>query len=275
MNNKIYCSTGTMVGRVNDFDLDILFKAAPEIECDGFEFMFYPVMYERMRRDMPRIKREMHESDIRYPVTHLDKDIGIYLSCSENGYKEKALDMFRINCEVAADLGSFKTVLHLWGGLPSDKYMENNISLVEDLYDISEEYGLILCIENVPCALFDPLTHWKEIMKTSDRATFIYDTRFSAFHELHDEFINSGLFESSRIAHMHVSDFVGPPHDFASLRPIPHLGKGIAGLDALLSRIAPIYHNSITLESPEIHPDTTYPERINEDIRYIRERTQP
>lgn len=272
MNNAIYCSTGTMVGRVNDFNLDIFLDAADKINCAGFEFMMYPVMYERYPTDIPKVIEAAKQKNISFPVIHTDKDIGIWLSCSQPGWREKAFEAFDFNCKIGEMLGSRKAVLHLWGGDPSDRYVKNNISCVPELFKIAGDHGLLLVIENVPCAKGDPLTHWGEIKEAYPDAKFIYDTRFSAFHEQHNAFLDSGFFTDGSIEHIHVSDYTGPAHSFDSLRPIPHLGKGSAGLDSLLADIFRVYHGSVTLESPEIHPDRTYPDRINEDIAFIRKR---
>ena len=274
MNNKIYCSTGAIVGRMNDFDLDIFINCAEELECEGFEFMVHPQFRERYEKDMQRMERAIKEKKISFPVIHTDKDIGIYLSCTRQGYRERAIETFTFNCDAGKELGCKKAVLHLWGGPPSDRFIENNISLVPLLYEIAQSRDLQLLIENVPCAKGDPLSHWKAIKKVYPDAGFIYDTRFSAFHEQHKAFLESGFFEDGSIAHMHISDYVGPPRDFTSLRPIPHLGQGIAEIDKLLRKVSEIYGGTITLESPEIHTDHTEPDKINKDLRFIKERTR-
>lgn len=264
--SKIYVSSGTMVGRINSFNHKIFTENAPYIGCDGFELMIFPTFFEKYDDVMPDLER----AGLHIPVTHADKDIGKYLSCSEEGYRERALTEFEKNCAVAEIVGSKKTVLHLWGDLVSDTFIENNISCIDALLEIAERHSQRLLIENVPCVSKDPYTHLKRIADKYPELKFIYDTRFSAFHSQHETFLSSGWFENGRIDHVHVSDYIGPVGDFKSLRPIPHLGKGIAELDKLLSRIKSLYSGTYTLESPEMHPDRTYTDKINEDVEFIR-----
>ena len=98
----------------------------------------------------------------------------------------------------------------------------------------------------------------------------MYDVRFGAFHEQNERIVLSGALSDGRIDHVHLSDYVGPPHDFASLRPILHLGKGIIGLEALLSRIAEAYHGTLTLESPEILEAGCAVDVINQDLSFVK-----
>ncbi len=264
--SKIYVSTGTMVGRINDYNYKIFTDNAPYIDCDGFEFMVFPTFFDRYEEVTSALER----SGRRFPVTHADKDIGKYLSCFETGYREKAMTEFEKNCRAAARLGSQRIVLHLWGDMPSDKYIDNNISCLDCLLEISGKYSLRLLVENVPCVMHDPYSNLLKIERKYPDITFVYDTRFSAFHSQHEVFLNSGWFENGRIEHIHVSDFAGPELNFGSLRPIPHLGKGIAKLSELLPKISRVYNGTYTLESPEMHPDCTYPDLINKDVEFIR-----
>ena len=45
---KILCSTGTMIGRPNGRDYRLIEKYAPQLHCDGFEFMMYSSWYEEV-----------------------------------------------------------------------------------------------------------------------------------------------------------------------------------------------------------------------------------
>ena len=274
MNNKIYVSMGTMVGRTNGYNTGTMFDASGKLFCDGFEYMFYPLIYDDPEGHAGYTNRMAKERAMTFPVIHLDKNLCVYLSCSEPGYREKALSDFEVNCRFAKAIGSEKGVLHLWGDRVSDRYFDSCLGMIGELYDIAESYGVLLLVENTPCVISDPLSNFRRLMDKEERVRFIFDTRLSAFHEQHDAFLGSGLFESGMIRHVHVSDFTGPAHDFSGLRPIPHLGCGVADLDRLLREIAKIYDGSITLESPEIHEDRTCPELINRDVEYIRERTR-
>ena len=40
-NNKILCSTGVFIGRINNGDHTLIKKIAPRLHCDGLELMMY------------------------------------------------------------------------------------------------------------------------------------------------------------------------------------------------------------------------------------------
>ncbi len=266
--SKIYVSSGTIVGRINGFNHKLFIESAPYLECDGFEFMIFPTFFEKCKSVMGDLER----AGLSIPITHADKDIGKYLSCSEEGYRERAICEFNKNCEVAKLLGSKKIVLHLWGDLVSDRFIENNFSCLYELADAANKHSVKLLIENVPCAVKNPYFHLCRAANEYPNIKFVFDSRFSAFHMQHALFLESGWFENGRIDHVHISDYIGPSGDFASLRPIPHLGEGIAELDWLLNKIKNIYDGTYTLESPEMHADFTCIDKINKDLEFIKSR---
>ena len=266
MNNKIYCSSGTIVGRINNYNYRLFTESISEIEADGFELMmvaaYYPVLSELISA--------VEGSGAPIPVIHAEKDIGEAFAESDHDVLKRAFDAFEINCRVGKHFDSEKIVLHLWSGLVSDRFFANNLSALPYLYDIASKYSLELLIENVPCVLRDPFTNLSEIDEKYPYSKFIFDTRFGAFHEQTDRFLSSEWLTNGKIAHMHFSDYVGPAHDFSSLRPIPHLGCGLVGFDSIMPTIAEKYHGSITLVSPELHADGPDTEKLNLDLRYIR-----
>ena len=265
MKNKLYCSTGTMVGRANGWNHRLFIENGKDIEADGFELMMVKAYYEKL--DI--VVRDCVKSGLYFGVIHAEKDIGYYLGGDEDDQVE-ALRLFRINCEVGKAIGAEKLVLHLWSGPRSDNDLAKNLLMLDALYEIADEYGIRLLIENVPCALNDPITNLKRVLERKSMAQFVYDVRFGAFHEQNDIILSSGALCDGRIDHIHVSDYEGPPHDFASLRPILHLGKGIIGMDTLLPKILRDYHGTLTLESPEILESGCAVDAINQDLAYIK-----
>lgn len=265
MNNKIYCSTGTMVGRDNGWNHRIFIDFGHEIEADGFELMMVKAYYEKL----DRLVADATASGLFFGVIHAEKDIGLLLGGEEDDRKE-ALRLFRLNCSVGAAVGAEKIVLHLWSGKISDTCLSVNLGSLEALYAIAAEFGLLLLIENVPCVKNDPISNLTRVAVLHPGAKFVYDLRFGAFHEQNEEILSSGALSDGSIDHVHLSDYVGPPHDFASLRPILHLGQGIIGLSSLLPRIALLYHGTITLESPEILATGCGLDAINRDLAFIR-----
>ncbi|MBE6608079.1 MAG: sugar phosphate isomerase/epimerase [Ruminococcaceae bacterium] len=266
MNNKIYCSSGTMVGRINNYNYNLFTENIKEIEADGFELMmvaaYYPVLSELISA--------IEKTGANIPVVHAEKDIGEAFAETDRDILSKAFDAFETNCRVGKHLASEKIVLHLWSGLVSDSFFKNNLAALPYLYDIAAKYSLELLIENVPCTTADPFSNLSAIDEKYPHVNFIFDTRFGAFHEQTDKFLSSEWLTNGKIRHMHFSDYVGPAHDFRSLRPIPHLGCGLVGFDSIMPVISEKYHGSITLESPELHAEGPDTEKLNNDLRYIK-----
>ncbi len=270
MNNKIFCSSGTVVGRVNNYNYRLFTENAKDIEADGFELMMIKAYYDCL----PELISEICKKGLFMPVIHAEKDIGIAFVEKNPDIREKSFELFELNCSVGKAVGAKKIVFHLWSGLISDSFYENNLDALPRLCEISEKYGLTLLIENVPTTRHDPFSNLLEIEKRYPYINFIFDTRFGAFHEQTDKFLSSKWLENGKIAHMHFSDFIGPPRDFSALRPILHLGEGIVGFDSIMPQIREKYHGSITLESPEIHENGPDIEKINRDLRYMRKNTE-
>ncbi len=266
MNNKIYCSTGTIVGRINNFNYRLFTENHKNIRADGFELMMVKAYYALI----PELCREIERAGAKIAVVHAEKDIGGFLSETDTEVLKKAFSDFEANCKVAQTLGAQKIVFHLWSAPSSDTRFENNLSTLPYLCEIADKSSVELLIENVPCTLGDPFTRLSQIEEKYPDVRFIFDTRFGAFHEQTDKFLSCDWLSGGKIAHMHFSDYIGPAHDFSSLRPIPHLGKGLVGFDRIMPIISGKYSGSITLESPEIHEGCEGLDKINADLDYIR-----
>lgn len=261
---EIYCSTGAFVGRINNRNHMLIPEAAKKVDCDGFEFMVCNSWYENFDKICQDIK------GTNFPVIHLDKDIGEFLSRNTPSDREAAFMKFRENCRVAKLLGCKKSVLHLWGGLPSDGHMESNFSAYPELKKISEDYEILLTVENIPCNTYDPLTHWRELIKIDPDVKFTVDTRFLAFHGQFDEFYQGEFM--SRIEHVHVSDWSADIMEWAKLRPIPHPGEGFIDFKEFFTQMVRFdYEGSVTLESPSMLEKGLDSESLNADLEYVRE----
>lgn len=94
-----------------------------KINCDGFEFLMYNSWYE----DWEQIAEYLAKTEVEFPVFHIEKQVGELISRNEAGDIEQAHKLFEINCKMAKKLGAERLVLHLWGGLPSDRNIHINI----------------------------------------------------------------------------------------------------------------------------------------------------
>ncbi len=229
MKNKILCSTGALIGRWNCRDFTLLTGCVDALECDGFEFMMYNPWHERV----DELTAFLKTLDTEFPVFHTEKDIGNLISRNEDGDNETAIALFEKNCAIAREIGSEKLVLHLWGGIDSDKDINNNISVYKRLREISDDFGLLLTVENVVCNRADPTTNLNKLISVCPDAVCTFDTKMSEFHnqtELLYKEENDWLF--SRIRHMHINDYNGGYMDWGNLKTL-HIGEGRVNFDML------------------------------------------
>ena len=278
---NLYCSTGTIVSRLNGYNYHLVTRIQPELQrrglCDGAELMMLPVYYDHLRE----IADEWLGAGIVFPVLHCEKEIGTQLSDAGRAaaegdaaaaarLREAAMKDFARNCEMAALVGAPRMVFHLWGGLTSDRYVEYNAAALGALCETARAGGIRMLIENVPSAAYDPLTNWRRLLPLPPDCGLIFDTRFGQLHRQIDE---TWADEAVRahIEHVHVSDIRGAARDFSTLRPIYHPGEGMIDFDAFartLDRCG--YAGTVTLESPVSSPDGADAEKLARTLAYLR-----
>ena len=282
MEGMLYVSTGTMVSRHNGYDykraVREIFKLKEKGLCDDLELMMLVFFYDKN----DDVVKTILDAGFSPDVVHCEKEIGTMLSDagklfydnkkdeSDVLFKE-SLRLFKLNCETAGKLGAGRMVLHLWGGITSDKYVDYNISKLSFLEDIAGSFGVRLLIENVPSNTSDPLSNWKKLLPDISKGGLIFDTRFGKLHEqIKDVLTDTSV--NRKIEHIHISDFGGGYRDFSALRPIYHPGEGkidFKKVSALLSLMN--YRGSITLESPIMAEDKLDIPKIEKTLNYIKE----
>ncbi|MBE6598387.1 MAG: sugar phosphate isomerase/epimerase [Ruminococcaceae bacterium] len=263
MNRTILTSTGTMVSRTNGYDYKRALREAASICTDGLssgiELMMLTFYYDKYENVVSEIKA----NGLAAPVIHCEKEIGTMLSdaghsaadgntVDEAALRTNALELFRLNCKIGSMAGSCRMVLHLWGGVNSDGYLDYNISILRQLHDIAAEYGIRLLIENIPSVVNDPHSNWAKILDSDALADagFIFDTRFGKLHEQSKAILTDSRI-TPHIEHVHISDFGGTYRDFKALRPILHPGEGNVDFSEIARLLDSLnYRNTITLESP-------------------------
>lgn len=267
--NRILCSTGAVIGRPNGRDYRLLGECMEKLTCDGFEFM----MYETWHEDLQGLLGFLKGLNTSFPVFHVEKSVGNLISRGGEGDVDTALAAFRTNCELAGELGSEKMVLHLWGGLDSDKDIAHNIRCFEALESIAGEYGLLLTVENVVCNRADPMRHLVSLAEAYPHIRFTFDTKMAQFHRqtelLYGE-ENRYLFP--HIAHFHINDYDGGYMDWGNLRTL-HVGDGQVDFHRLFAFLKEQgYAGDFTVEATSFDGNGVIDfEKLNKTFQTIRD----
>ncbi len=262
INNKFYVSTGTFVGRNNNYNYKLIPAVRDSFDFDGFEFLIMPSFYECEEEILSFLK----ENKIICPSFHTDKFIGKHL---EEGNYDEAHRLFKDNLNFAKRLECEKMVLHLWFG---DVNKDNMDKLFEYEMLFEKECGndILLTIENIPCMNYDPLSLWLKLMKYNKNVKFTFDTRFATFYNQYIDIFASEAWNNVR--HVHISSYTGHVEEGKRLiRPILHPGEGVPDFVHLISNM-PHYDGTITLESPVIDESGNInPKKLEKSISYLKE----
>ena len=269
--NKILCSTGTIIGRANNFDYTLIKDYADKINGDGFEFMMEPFWNDE--DNVNNILSCLVPLNLNFETVHMDKYIGDMISKNETGDIDEALRIFELNCKAASKLGAKLLVLHLWGGQPSDKHIDVNIKTCADLLELAGKYNLILTVENVVCNTYNSLVHMKKLYETYGKnIKFTFDVRHAEFHKIVKETCEADfLWENDLIPHFHIADYRGEYMDWTKLRPVLPPGEGDIDFDYLSGFLKKIgYSGSFTLEASGAMSETGFNfEKLNGRLDFI------
>ncbi|MBR7184751.1 MAG: sugar phosphate isomerase/epimerase [Clostridia bacterium] len=272
----LYCSTGTIIGRVNGYNyrhiLQIMPALCEAIPLDGLELMMLPAFLDRL----PEMARELSDAGLRFPIIHADKEIGTHLSTGaatqDSALCADALSIWDKNCTMGERISAKQIVIHLWGGLDSDAHLEGNLRYLDRLRARAADSGLEVLIENVPCTTADPMANLAVIHAAFPDQRFVFDTRFAAFHGQLAALTETPWLIGDRLAHIHISDLrEGEVRDFSRLRPILHPGEGKIDFPALTADLlARGYAGSVTLESPVMHEGGFAVEKLAASLSLLR-----
>ncbi len=267
--NKLFCSTGTLVGKANGYNYSFIEKSLPLLYQDGIidgaEFMMIPYYYEIL----DKVCRAMRESGVPSPIIHCEKDVGVLLSNCTSESTKRALELLKTNCETGCKINASSMVFHLWGGVKSDYHIEYNISMMSKILEIVSSFGLNLLIENIPCTTYSGLENWRRLYSYLPQIGFVFDCRFGAFHDEINEILTEPIWD--HIKHLHISDYSSYPRDFSKIRPILHPGEGVIDFDELFNGIkANKFSGTITLESPVMTPEGIDFEKLKKSLIYVK-----
>ena len=271
--NKVYCSTGAFITRKNNRDHRLLIKYSDILECDGFELMLYETWYDIL----DTIASDIKTAKVNVPVVHADKFIGELLSRNEGDDYNTAISNFEKNCILASEIGAKLLVLHLWGGIPSDKNIKFNFECYPLLNEIAKKYSLLLTIENVVCNQQNPMTHLNTLHSLYPDISFTFDTKMAAFHNEMDLLYEpewKWLFSENFVRHIHLNDYAGGYKDWSNLR-VSHPGEGHIDLERFFKHIKNLnYRDTFTLEATSVLPDGSIEtDKLNKSLLYIKNST--
>lgn len=269
----IYCSTGTIIGRLCGFDHRYICSLLPDVvretDIDGIELMMVPAFYDKL--DI--IKNDLEKTGLEFPVIHAEKNIGVLFSQGEKEDIEEGMRLFEINCKTGRDIGSGRLVLHLWGGPLSDSNIERHVALCPRLFEIADKYGIEILFENIPCTTHFPLDDLRAVYDADKRMKVIFDTRFGELHHQFDALFSSDWLWSGPLTHIHISDLrPGADMDFSRLRPILHPREGLIDFPDFFAKIkAHGYSGTVTLESPVLFESGIDCAKLIDTLVYVRD----
>lgn len=268
----ILVSTGALIGRPHNRDFTLLKDFTKQLNCDGFEFMMYNSWYEKKAQ----LLSFLVNSKLKFPVMHAEKSIGEAVSKGGEENFEDAFNRFKINCQIAKEIGAGKMVIHLWDGITSDQNFQNNIEAYPVLRDIAAEKDIDLLCENVVCNRNNPLDNWKILYEKYPDIHFIWDTKMAAFHGQDEDLYtdeNVWLWKENHIRHFHVNDYAGGIMDWANLKTLA-IGRGHVDFEKFFHFMKNIgYNDTYTLESTAFNQNAEMDfSMLNDEIDFIKKR---
>ncbi len=263
--NKVFISTGTMLGRPNGRDISLIKDVCPLLECDGLELM----MYDSWHDSIDKVKYTIKSLTLPVEAFHVEKQTGELISHDK---LNSALELFELNCKLAKELGSKILILHLWNGIISDRNISYNIECFKYLRQIAERYELELTVENVVCNQLDPMTHFRTLIDTYPDIFFTFDTKMAEFHKQIDLIYKSENRDiANNIRHMHINDYMGEYKDWSNLKVL-HIGTGEIDFDKFFSFVKEIgYSGNFTLEATSFDQNGIINTKsLNESVKKIK-----
>ncbi|MBQ6951798.1 MAG: sugar phosphate isomerase/epimerase [Clostridia bacterium] len=265
--HRVLCSTGTLLGRPNGRNYNLLLSLEKELQCDGLELMFYDTWYDQVDA-LSEVIGKLH-----LPIVAFHGEKNICASLVKEETFSDALKKFTVNCQLASAFHAEKMVFHLWDGWMDDTAIETALSKYEILNGIAKEYGVTLTIENIVCAQKDPLHYCKKLLNMHPETAFTYDTKMAAFHRQ-----ETTLYEPDRlpfakqIRHLHMNDYNGGYMDWPNFKTL-HPGEGIVDFETFFSFLKEIgYTGDFTTEATSFDKTgTIHLDKLNKTLQTLRE----
>ncbi len=252
---RLLCSTGTFSRFPDLTDYRSILAYGPVLEVDGFELMFYP----DWTADIEHIAVELRKSGLLFPAIHAEKGIGPALVSSQLEVREQGWQWMQASCQLGNLLGAGILIFHLWGLPGSDERIEQNLQHLEDCITLTEEFGLELAVETIPCRRADPLSNVRRAIDQDRRSQVALDIEFLAMHnQLQTALETDWLWQQNRVRHIHIKDYDGGIYSSDNYRSYLHPGEGRINFtqffEALRQRN---FTGNISIESSVVNRDGT------------------
>jgi len=266
---QLLCSTGTF-SRYPDFTgYQAILTYGPELEVDGFELMFYP----DWTSEIEQIAAGLARSGLHFPAIHAEKGIGPALVSSQAQEREQGWQWMAASCRLGSLLGAKLLIFHLWGLPGSDELFEQNLQTLEDCLALTDQFGLELAVETIPCKRADPLSNVRRAIEQDARCVVALDTEFLALHNQLEEALKTDwLWQNNLVRHVHIKDYDGGAYSPDNYRHYLHPGEG--GIDfthffAVLKQRR--FSGYISLEASVVNRDGTRDmQRLKKSLTFLR-----
>ena len=271
----IYCSTGAMVSKKTGYDHSILMEVYPHVPYRGFEVLMFDHFARHPEEYEPifQILMKMKGAGVNFYSVHTNKAIGELVSRNQPGDVERALEVFKSDCAYATRLGARLLVMHLWGGIESDRDIETNIRAFPRFKAIADAQGLVLTVENIVCNYQSAIVHMKRLWELYPRdVLFTVDVRQAEFHKaLVDVCESAFLWKNNLVPHIHISDYRGGAKDWAALRTAPPNTTGDVDFAYFFDFLRSVgFSGSVTDENGRVAEDLGWVENLNRSYAFIR-----
>jgi len=252
---QLLCSTGTFSRFPDLTDYRSVLTYGPELEVDGFELMFYP----DWSTEIEQIASELLKSQLRFPAIHAEKGIVPALASSQQEEREQGWQWMQANCQLGKSLGANLLIFHLWGLPDSDEKIEQNLQFLNDCKKISEDYGLKLVVETIPCKVNDPLSNIFRAVNQEPGVLVALDTEFLAMHNQLEAALEADwLWQHNRVRHIHIKDYDGNLYSADNYRRYLHPGEGDINFPKFFDTLKQhSFSGYISLETSVVNHDGT------------------
>ena len=264
----VYVSNGAIITRRNGRNWRLIPQIAKQLNADGVEFL----MYESWDGEEKDIVSLLKNSDLKFPVVHIDKRTGDLLA--EFGLKgiDEVKRIVRRDTQTALELGATKLVMHLWNGPFSDIRFDEGLKAMSEVLEITQKAKLVLAVENVASKYSICLDHLEKLINQYSELKLTYDTKMAALHD-ENALVKtprwSYLFNS--VTHLHVNDTRKADSKDGRL-PIMHIGDGEIDFDSFFAFVkASDFNGSATVESTSVLDDGNVDtNKLNQSIIRVR-----